>query len=322
MTVYVYNAPTGEEAVSFTYKSLTNSEKGVSRFFWSYTEKADLHSLETKTWAEMDEDEQDCWYYGHYLLRIKPSDYIAHVNVPAPGLVTVGRVVSEYYFDRAMPFGDGNHCFDVEDIFEFSRNDSRLHPRARRGLMPRHARECPRCQDELLESFDIIRGVKKVNDNFSFVTEEADELFRAFAAKVQSWNPGKKLEAFMAEVFRRVPCVTNVIENGSGWKTDNGADLIVTYSKGIPGYEEEETIVVQVKSYEGEMYTTKAVEDINNALEKFEAYSGMIITTADSTPAVEEAVKKLSAELGKPVYLMAGQDTARFIMKYGIDLLS
>ena len=322
MAVYVYNPPEGEEAISFVYKALTNPERGVSRFFWSYTDKADLSFLMGKSWEEMDEEERDCWSHGKYLLRINPGDYIAHVNVPEYGKVTVGRVVSYYYFDKEMPFGDGNQCFDVEDVFTFDRNDERIHPRASSGLKHQGAHWCPSGQDELLEAFAIVRGEKKLDDDFSYTSKEMNEVFKSFAAKLQRLNPGKALEAFMAEVFRKVPGVTNVIENGSGWGTDNGADLIVSYRKGIPGYEEEEAIVVQVKSYEGAIYSTEAIRQINDALKKFDAVSGLIITTADSTPVVEEAVAKLSDELGKPVYLMAGQDTARFVLRYGIDLLS
>ena len=321
MAVYVYNPPEKEGAVPFVYEALTNPDKGVSRFFWSYTAKADLNSLMRKSWSEMDEEERDCWSHGKYLFRIKPGDYIAHVNVPEYGKVTVGRVISDYYFDKEMPFGDGNQCFDVEDVFTFDRNDERIHPRASKGLKHQGAHWCPSAQDELFQAFDIVKGEKKLDDDFSYTLEEMNEVFKSIAAKLQKLNPGKTLEAFLAEVFRRVPGVTDVIENGSGWGTDHGADLIVTYKKGIPGYEEEESIVVQVKSYEGAIWDTKAVGQINDALKKFDAVSGLIVTTADSTPVVEEAVAKLSDELGKPVYLMAGQDTARFVLRYGMDML-
>ena len=155
----------------------------------------------------------------------------------------------------------------------------------------------------------------------NYLVQETNEVLTLFAEKIHRNNPGKSLEAFIAKVFRNVPGVLDVKENGSGFKSDYGADLIITYKDCIADFGTEKSIVVQVKSYQGEIWDTKAADQIQTALSFFGAASGLIITTAESTEAIEEAVSSLSEETGKPIYLMAGGDLARFVLRYGVDLI-
>lgn len=320
MAIWAYGGP-GEDLAQFAYDSL---QKGISRFFYSWTDKADLHVLSSKSWQDMDDEEKAHWSYGKFMLNIKPGDYVVHVNVPSWGLVTVGRVVSEYYYDKDMPEGhrDGRQCLKVEDVMTFDRNDGRVHQLVSSRMKLRGAHWQIYCEDEFFASLRALKDNPDNETNVPFMKLEADEVFGTFAEKIHNCNPGKKLEGFIAKALCNVPGVINVKENGSGWKSDNGADLIVTYTRGIAGYGEDEIMVVQVKSYEGEHWDTKAVAQICNAINTYNAASGLIITTAKSTDNLNDAIAKLSAELGKPVYLMAGQDTARFVIKYGFDLLS
>ena len=273
----------------------------------------------------MDKAEQDSWSHAHLLLDVQPGDYIVHVNVPEYGKVTVGKVASPYYFEANLPDGqdDGRHCFKVTDVFSFDRNDELVFPSVNRGLKPRRALQRLSYQEEFLMSLERLKARKEGNleEHHDFLSEGANELFKNFVGKVHACHPGKDLEAFIAEIFRKIPNVYNVKENGSGWRTDNGADLIITYRSGIAGFEFDETMVVQIKSYEGEHRSTEAVGQIEKAMSVYEASLGLIITTAESTEVLENAVYELSERLKKPVYLMAGQDVARFILTYGMDLL-
>ena len=79
--------------------------------------------------------------------------------------------------------------------------------------------------------------------------------------------------------------------------------------------------MVQVKSYEGEHWSTNAVNQIKTAIDKFEATAGMIITTANSTPHIEEEIDKVSNELNIPISLIAGENVAKFVLKYGQSIL-
>lgn len=120
----------------------------------------------------------------------------------------------------------------------------------------------------------------------------------------------------MAEVFRKVPDVIEVKENGAGWKTDFGADLIVKTKKDL--------IVVQVKSFVGEVWNTACVDQIKTAIEKFDATYGIIITTGQSTPVLDNAVKKLADDMKKKnikVRLVSGAGVAKFVLKYGLKLI-
>ena len=118
-----------------------------------------------------------------------------------------------------------------------------------------------------------------------FLRREANEIFGDLTKLIYHNKPGKDFERFLAEVFRKIPGVVEVKENGFGWKPDEGADLIVKYNlERIKGVELiEQTWVVQVKSYTGEHWETNAVDQLRNAIEKFDADVGILITTGERT---------------------------------------
>ena len=322
MAVYVFGGP-GEDLAKFAYESLVKDN--ISRFFWSYQENFDLNILTSKKWSELDSEEINARSKAEFLLQVKPGDYVVHVNVPEWGKVTAAQVIEGYSFQKDLPAGqnDGRHCLKVKDVIEFDRNDSRVHPAVSRRLKLQGAHWQIRNEfiDYFIESLERLRDNTLHDEQINFLGSEADKLFNEFANKIQKCNPGKVLESFMAQVFRNVPGVIDVKENGSGFKSDYGADLLITYKNGIADFASEALMAVQIKSYEGEIWDTQAVDQIKTALEYFGASSGLIVTTAQSTNALEEAAEKLSNEVNKPVYILAGKDLARFVMKYGSDLL-
>ena len=324
MAIYVYGGPSEEgvlieELVEFAYASLVND--GISRFFWSYDESFDLNVLTKKSWSELSKEESNARAKAEFLLQIKPGDYVVHVNVPQWGEVTAGEVVEGYFFQKDLPAGqtDGRHCLKVKDVFTFNRNDSRVHPMVSRRLKPRSSHWQMYCEEEFFDSLARLKTESEAAE--SFFVKEANEVFSEFAKKIHRNYPGKSLESFIAKVFNNVPGVLAVKENGSGFKSDYGADLIVSYKNGIADFGSEELMVVQIKSYEGEIWNTQAADQIRTALSYFDASSGLIITTAKSTEAIEKAVSSLSQETGKPVYVLAGEDLARFVLTYGMDLI-
>ena len=48
----------------------------------------------------------------------------------------------------------------------------------------------------------------------------------------------------------------------------------------------------------------------------FNAVAGMIITTARKTEELEDAIHKASEAIDKPIDLLAGDDVAKFVIKY------
>ena len=97
------------------------------------------------------------------------------------------------------------------------------------------------------------------------------------------------MEYLICKLFKNVPNVVETYVNGSGWGTDFGADVVVKYTSclGILNLQHEETLVIKVKSYEGEHWNTNFVNQIKTAMEKFKAHCGLIITTAKSTKVFE-----------------------------------
>lgn len=130
----------------------------------------------------------------------------------------------------------------------------------------------------------------------SFLKREFKQILGDITTKIQHNHSDKDLEKFLAEVFRRIPGVTGVKENGSGWGTDYGADLIVKYNlERIKGVElEEQTWVVQVKSYTDKHDNTNGVDQLRMAIEKFDATLAILITTAERTQTLETAFDNLA----------------------------
>ena len=133
MIVYVFGGP-GEELAKFAYASLVN--ESISRFFWSYETRFDLNVLTKKEWKDLDSEEAEARAKAEFLLSIRSGDYVAHINVPTWGKVTIGRVVGTYFFQKDLPEGqtDGRHCLSVKNVFTFYRDDERVYPEISKRL--------------------------------------------------------------------------------------------------------------------------------------------------------------------------------------------
>jgi restriction endonuclease len=134
-------------------------------------------------------------------------------------------------------------------------------------------------------------------------------------------NKSKELERFLAKVFKSIPGVVDVKENGFGWGTDFGTDLIVTMKQSLGNLEFENKIIVQVKSFEGKHYDLNAVDQIKTGLKNYSGTAGMIITTAEKTEELKDRIQKASEETKKPIALLASEDVARFVIKHKPELL-
>ena len=326
MAIYAFGTPE-QEAIPIIYESLTKNH--ISRFLWSYFDNCDLNRLKNLDWQKMSEDERNCWSHAHRLLEFEPGDWIMHINVPSWGLVTAAKICSGYFYQNPLPYSlnDGRHCFEVDEVFTFDRNDIRVHPKFSARLKLRGGLWRIYCEEEFYKTLDNLknRTPAELSQNF-YLADEVKITLDKLTERIQANNPGKSFESFLAEIFRNVPRVVNVVENGSGYGTDYGADLIITYSAAVIGdLTEEKTMVVQVKSYEGEHWDTKAVDQLKDAINKYDAASGMIITTGKMTEALDKKFSELVEEMKKnniSVFILAGADVAKFILKYWKDYTS
>jgi hypothetical protein len=211
----------------------------------------------------------------------------------------------------------------------FDRNDEIVHPalRARLKLQGRWWRIY--LKDEFNELLGSLKQAKPPTQrtpkgNLRYLSKEIQPFLLDITRRVHHTHPGTELESLIAEVFKKLPGVTDVRwQGGAG---DHGADILVYFDEGfpIPGLEKQSLLVVQVKSYEDDHWCTKAVDDIKEAFEHYpEATIGLIISTADSAKGeVEKAIDKLREETGKPVALLIGPEVAAFLLRYGAKLLA
>jgi len=310
MNVWAFNKAEDQETRDLIYASL---KTGKSRFGWSQKDEHDLRV--PNNWTE--------WHsWQRFLLEIKPGDWIVHINTPDYGHCVAVQVESAYEFDEGLQceWGtDFRHCFRInkETLIDFDRNDSNVLPTV--NLRPRQRYQRVYEVNDFLTSLDNLRKNRVVlKDNETreefHLRESTAPYLREIASLIHSMNKSKRLEGFLAKVFRKIPCVVHVRENGSGWGTDHGADLIVETKHSIGNLDFENTIVVQIKSYEDDHHDLNAVEQVKTAIKQYKASAGMVMTTAASTDALENRTLEAAAELDTRIDLIAGEDLARFVI--------
>ncbi len=302
---------------------------GEGRFGWSYVKTANLGDLKSKIeasgWNSLLEEEQKC--YQAFLLDFKEDDYVVYVNLPEWGQCTLARVTGPYAWKfEDIEGSDFNHRFPVdrESVLTFDRNDAVVHPSlgARLKLQSRFWRVYSKDDFE-----DLIAALKRgesgatrtPKSNLLHLAKELQPLLTVVAEKIHRTHPNTDLEVLVAQTFKNVPGVKEVkCQGGAG---DHGADVVVDFESGIPvpGLQRPRRCVVQVKSFEGEQWDTKAVSDIRRAFERYpEAELGCIVSTAaSSTKEFDAALDKLREDTKKPVSLLIGADLARFILRFG-----
>ncbi|MCF7939390.1 MAG: restriction endonuclease [Spirochaetales bacterium] len=342
--VWAFKAPDRGKAGKFIEKSI---REGFSRFGWSYKETANLDVIDQKSWDEMGDEESYFYSNSAFLLKISPGDWIVHVNLPKWGFCMAAQVIGNYSFDPEhndlgmddySEGGDFRHRIPIDKntLVIFSRNDENVLPSISRRLKLQgrywriHAVSDFLRTIENLNNKDVNR--EEIEDvGLYYLKEDLEKNYASITQLIHKHHPGKSLEELIAKVFERMDQVENVKRNGSGWKTDYGADLIVDYTSGLPlpGLKKTEKLVVQIKSYKGSHVEQSAVYQIKTAIKKFNADAGMIVSTAEPSGEVLEAVENTSNELTEemkmekpiPIEVVAGSDVAKFLLRYGHDLV-
>ena len=313
--VWAFQAPRDkdEEAKKLLYKSVM--EDGKSRFGWSMK---DEHDLNREEWSE--------WHSRQmFLLDVKKGDWIVHINLPRWGECVAAKVVKPYAFDEGLNCSwreeedhrkDFRHCFEIdkESIIKFGRNDEKIIPSV--NLKPRYRYHRVKKIAEFELSMRYVKEDKGPEDHLK--NKIQDTILKEISGIIHEMNKSKKLESFLAKVFKKVPGVEYVKENGSGYGTDHGADLIVRMCTEL-GH--KHLVIVQAKSYEGPHRDLKAVEQVKEGISKYKGVAGMVITTGERTQELEEKVQEVSENINIRIDLLDGTDLAKFVIKYAPELL-
>lgn len=317
MNVWAFNAAEDQSTRDLLMASL---RKGKSRFGWSQDDKHDLRIPDN--WTD--------WHSRQrFLLEIEPGDWIVHINTPTWGRCIAAQTTGNYDFDEGLECDwgiDFRHCIpiDTSSLIEFDRCDPNILPTV--NLRPRQRYHRIYAADDFAKSIENLKSNKislpegQSPGEFHLI-EKTERFLAEISALIQEMNKSKNLERFLAKVFRRIPSVINVHENGFGWGTDFGADLIVTTRTSIEMLDFENTVVVQVKSYSGSIYDLTAVDQIATAIEQYKAAAGMIVTTAEKTEKLEKKITEVSNSLNVPIDLLSGDDLARFVIRNAPDML-
>ena len=319
-----------EEYRNWTSLISTSLQEGVGRFGWSDFDLRELRKrIDEKGWDDLSDDEQRCYQDQDFLLELKEGDYVVYINLPKWGKCTLARVTGPYFWKWEGEEGNFAHRFHVDSnsVFDFDRNDAIV----QRSLSARMKLQRRYWRIYLHEEFErLVEALKEGRGGMPSTPETRLDSLREtirpslaeITRQIHQNYPREDLEELIAEIFRNVPSVKEVREQGGSG--ERGADLIVTYESGlpIPELQGQYTCVVQVKSYEGEQWDTHPVEQIREALEHWDADAGLIVSTASSgTTALDDALDQLREETKKPIGLLIGKDLAAFVLRFGSDLL-
>ena len=314
MKVWAFNGVEDKYAKEkeLVYQSVKN---GKSRFGGS---EKDENNLLGETWS-------DCHSKQLFLLEIEVDDWIVHINTPSWGKCVAAKVTAKYAFDEGLKCSwgvDFRHVIEIDknSVIEFDRRNENVLP----SVNLRPMRRCQRIYavQDFLQSLENLKQNRVTlqngeSKNLFHLRDETDKFLEKITSLIHTSHRGKDLERFLAMVFRRIAGVVDVNENGFGWKSDHGADLIITTN--VIGFEHK--IVVQIKSFEDKHYDLTAVGQVKTGIKEYGASAGMIITTAQRTEQLETEIQKVSEEIGCPIDLVAGDDVAKFVLKYAPDLL-
>ena len=160
----------------------------------------------------------------------------------------------------------------------------------------------------------------KHDKSITHLQEKITKLLPQITAHIQEMIKSKEFERFLHRIFSNMPNTVS-IQNGFGWRTDNGADLLVEFDNPIIGVNITTKLIVQAKSYSGQHFDTNAIDQIVEGINKYKADAGLLITTATETEVLEEYLRKKSEEIGKTIDVIAGNEVAKFVLRYAPELL-
>lgn len=272
--------------------------------------------------------EDECYGKNSMLLTIKDGDWIVHINMPAYGKCVAVKAIGKYQFDDGIKCSWGNDFnnfipVDSQSYIEFYRRDPNIIPSV--NLAPRRRIQRVLQVNDFLESIKNLKDgnydfTKQANKNITHLQEKVKELLPQITTHIQRMNQSKEFEKFLDRIFSNMPHTVSV-QNGFGWRSDNGADLIVEFENPIIGINTTTKLVVQVKSYSGDHFDTHAIDQIIKGIQTYSADGGLLITTANETEVLEEYILEKSEEIGKTIDVIAGSDVAKFVLRYAPELL-
>lgn len=302
-TVFAFLAPPRSDYRVQVYQEI---QKGNSRFGWF----------------------KDVGGKNRMVKDVKKGDWIVHINIPSYGKCVAVQVLEPLALDEGLDMSEGQDFHkvfkvDLSTKVEFDRKDANVLPSV-------HLRQIRRIQrisavEDFLKSLDNLKthkhdDVPNCERSSLHLKEAVDEILPKITEAIQKMNKSKGLEEFMHCVFKNIPNVRSE-KNGSGWKSDHGADLILTVDNPMGLVDLSTRMIVQIKSYQWDHNDTKAIDQIVEGMEVYGGDAGLLVTTANLTQKLADYIKEKSEETGKPIEVISGADLAKFVLKYAPDLL-
>ena len=138
---------------------------------------------------------------------------------------------------------------------------------------------------------------------------------------IQEKHRGKKLGSFVAHVFRKVPGVVEVEVNGRLGGTDSGADVIDTTQMPLGNLPLLRKVIARIKLNAGTFFGNDAFDQVITGIKRFDGDVGMLISTAQKSEQLENAVQEASDNVGVLVNLLKFENVAKFAIKHAPELV-
>jgi len=279
-------------------------------------------------WSQKESLKEERYNKNAILLRIKKGDWIVHVNMPKYGKCVAAQTIGEYDFDAGVECKWGYDFknfipIDKETIIEFDRNDPNILSSV--NLAPRRRAQRILQVSDFIESIDNLKkgvysDIAKRDRAVTHLQQKVSKILPDITAQIQRMNKSKEFERFLMRIFENLPNTVS-IQNGFGWRSDHGADLIVEFQNPIASINLTTKIIVQAKSYVGNHIETSGVDQIVAGINQYNADGGLLISTAKATEELENYIVNKSEENDKTIDLIAGDDVAKFVLRYAPELL-
>ncbi|SDM27738.1 restriction endonuclease [Halarsenatibacter silvermanii] len=276
-------------------------QEGKLRQGWGYRKDLDLRKIQERIQQgeKLDRKVQRAWDRCKWMLQdIKSGDLILVKNIPDSDSFTIVEVKGEYDFSLDESQGDQGHILPVEKINSFNKKNEKVSAPLRNYInRERHPiRRTKKYKEEIINLADL-----EISQEKAMKPEEFQESVENFS---QSLLP--HLKEFLKESidYRTAEkLVLNILLNDvndesnithTAGPKEYGADIIVEYDL-AGGFSSK--IAVQVKKHGGVDNDTTGINQLEEALSKYDVYAGVLFTFADELGSdLEKRIKETKEE--------------------------
>lgn len=276
-------------------------ENGRLRQGWGYEEDLNLKKIQKriKKGEELEKKVQRAWDRCKWMLTdIEPGDYILVKNIPDGDSFTIVKVNGQYEFSIDEEQGDQGHILPIEKIRIFNKMNENVSAPLRNYInRERHPiRRTKKYKEEVISLAEM-----EISQSKAMESEKFQESFEAFRQTLLPHVKEYLKNNISSDIAEKL--VFDILLNDANDESklnytagpdEEGADMIVEYDL-AGGFSSK--IAIQVKMHWDEDNDTTGIEQLENALSKYDVEAGILVSFADQLgPDLENRLKESKEE--------------------------